>query len=140
MGFRADVRQHFRGGLSSYAIDSRFECFMLASAFWILATVPMRFGFPWSQVSFASGYGAIVMSAITVMKILGLEPGEIERSLSFRAAPSKSSREGLIGARLVKPCTTCALFAEFTTDFSDIVPKEEAIYLEHLKREHDLDP
>jgi len=113
---------------------------MLAAAFWILATVPMRFGFPWSQVSFTSGYGAIFMSAITVMKILRLEPGEIERNLSFRTASSISSRGGLNGVGMVKPCSTCAIFAEFTADFNDIVPQEEAMYLEHLKRDHGLDP
>ena len=108
--------------------------------FWILATIPMRFGLPWSQISFASGYGAILMTAITVMKSLRMEPGEDEHGPSFREVSSNSSRGILNGTVTVKPCTTCALFAEFTTDFDDILPKEEAIYLEHLKREHDLDP
>ncbi len=75
MGYRLDVRHHFqKEDCRHMQIDTRFECFMVASAFWCMATVPMRFGFPWSQISFASGYGAIVMSAITVMKILRLEP------------------------------------------------------------------
>jgi hypothetical protein len=143
---------------------------IVAAAFWILATIPLRLGSPWSQVSFASGYGAILMTAIsaakiialrfgllwshsfasgysailmtgiTLMKSLMIRPGEDEQGPSFREASSHSSRGRLNGAGTVMPCATCAVFSEFTTDFTDIVPKVEAIYLEHLEREHGLNP
>jgi hypothetical protein len=171
MGAKSDVHQRFEAEASSHDKRLPLSMFAVAVAFWILATIPLRFGFPWSQVSFASGYGAILMTAMMVarivsirfglprsrfspalgygaalktaikaVKIHGTERRENEHGHPSQGVSSNSSRGVLRGAWVVKPCTTCALFAEFTTDFSDLLPKEEAIYLEHLKREHDLDP
>jgi len=36
--------------------------------------------------------------------------------------------------------STCEIIGEFTGDFRELTPQVEAIYIEHLIREHDIQP
>ena len=38
------------------------------------------------------------------------------------------------------PCSTCEIIGKFTGDFWELTPQVEAIYIEHLIREHDIQP
>ena len=37
-------------------------------------------------------------------------------------------------------CSTCDIIEELTQNFSDMTPQVEAIYIEHLTREHGITP
>jgi hypothetical protein len=37
-------------------------------------------------------------------------------------------------------CSTCDIIGKFTGDFWEVTPQVEAIYIEHLIREHDIQP
>jgi len=37
-------------------------------------------------------------------------------------------------------CSTCDIIGKFTGGFWELTPQVEAIYLEHLIREHDIQP
>jgi hypothetical protein len=37
-------------------------------------------------------------------------------------------------------CSTCEIIGKFTGDFWELTPQVEAIYIEHLIREHDIQP
>jgi len=37
-------------------------------------------------------------------------------------------------------CSTCDIIGELTEDLKDVTPQVEAIYIEHLIREHDIQP
>jgi predicted hydrocarbon binding protein len=42
---------------------------LLVTGVWTLATVPMRFGLPWSYASDVAGYGAIIVTALTTARL-----------------------------------------------------------------------
>lgn len=103
---------------------------LITAASWILAVIPMRFGIPWSGISFTSGYVAIFLTALLTTQAVRLESlvssttGEVRRMIGLRPSP----------------CPTCAIFGEFTANFTDVPSRVEAIYIEHLAREHQVEP
>jgi predicted hydrocarbon binding protein len=54
------------------------------AAFWALAIIPIRFGLPWSYVSFTSGYGAIIMTALTTARLAVISPKPVPESPETR--------------------------------------------------------
>ncbi len=106
---------------------------LLIGALWIVAVIPQGFKLPWSNVSFASSYGGALLfcyflTALTTMKALQIR------------LKQRNARE-CYGERMpVSHCSTCQTFSEVTNGFIDVSPKVEAVYIEHLKREHEIEP
>src|SRR5689334_3080544 len=72
---------------------------LVTATSWILAVIPMRFGYPLSGISFTFGYVAIFLTALMTYKAVGLE--------SRLSPTAKALRR--IGFR-PSPCPTCAIF------------------------------
>jgi len=107
---------------------------MLAAALWILVIVSLKMGLPWGDLSFTSSYGGILLfcyflTGLSTMKALKLRP-------KWWSAGEYPSGRGMF----VDSCPTCETFCELTDGFSDLPPKVEAIYVEHLGREHQIEP
>ena len=99
-----------------------------------MAIISLRLGLPWDNLAFTSGYGGTLLfsyflTGLTTMKAL-----------------KRTSRRSRLGERyrgqgnLVRSCSTCETFWELTDSFNDVSPKVEAIYVEHLSREHGMEP
>jgi len=48
--------------------------------------------------------------------------------------PSLQAKDGR------SPCSTCEIIGKFTEGFWYLTPQVEGIYIEHLVREHDIQP
>jgi hypothetical protein len=105
---------------------SPLRVIVIALAMWVLAIVPLGFGLPWSTIAFLAGFGAIGATAFAALEM-------VEAALLSHPR-SESPRQ------TVKRCTTCQTFQDLTKGFQDLSPRVEAIYLEHLIREHGVEP
>ncbi len=140
----------FMGPMNSYANSGYFSgetrvrtssipipMLLLAAALWILAIITQRFELPWNDVSFTSSYGGALLfcyflTGLTTMKAL--------KTLKTRSEQWRSERVSENAGRRVSRCSTCQTFGEVTEGFTDMPPKVEAIYIEHLEREHQIEP
>jgi len=107
---------------------------LLVGTLWILTIISFRFGLPWGNVAFTSSYGGTLLfcyflTGLTTIKALK------RTSRWSRLGEMYSGQADLAGS-----CSTCETFFELTDGFSDIPPKVEAIYVEHLSREHEMEP
>jgi len=107
---------------------------MLAAAFWILVILSLKHGLPWGDISFTSSYGGTLifcyfLTGLTTMNAL-------KRTSRRSRFGERYSGQGII----IGACPTCEAFCELTDGFSDIPPKVEAVYIEHLSREHEMEP
>jgi len=55
--------------------------------------------------------------------------------------PRARSQDPSLQAKDIRvSCSTCEIIGRFTEGFRELTPQVEAIYLEHLIREHDIQP
>jgi len=111
-----------------------FPMLLLAAALWILNIITLHLGLPWRNFAFTSSYGGVMLfcyflTGLTTIKALKRAPSWSPLGQRY------SGMRSLTGS-----CSVCDSFRELTGGFSDMPPKVEAVYVEHLSREHGMEP